>query len=241
VQIAARVQELPYGFACFDETLPLVYFANLVWVTAGEGAVGATELIGDADRLLAPFAHRWIVVDEEPLWSALTADFAAAGWGLQTHLFMTYRRPPDRMPPLDAVREVGHDDLRQAETRYMKSQPWCTSLEPARQVFEHHLRLGGALGERCFAVYDGREVIAYAKLRHRDRVAQVEDVVVLDGHRGNGLGRLVTTAALVAGLELRPELMFIVADDDDWPKQLYERLGFEPAGRTRMFHRLPPP
>ena len=82
---------------------------------------------------------------------------------------------------------------------------------------------------------------AYAKLRHRDGVAQVEDVVVLEGHRGAGLGRLVTTAALRAGLECEPELMFIVADDDDWPKDLYGRLGFEAAGRTRMFHRLPMP
>lgn len=235
------MQALPYGFACFDETLPAVYFANLVWVTAGAGTVGATELMADADRLLAAFEHRWIVVDQEPLWSTLTDEFVAAGWGMQTHLVMTHRRLPDRMPPLGAVREVGHGELRAAEMRYMESQPWCTSREPARQVFEHHLRLGSALGERCFAVHDGSEVIAYAKLRHRDAVAQVEDVVVADGHRGQGLGRLVTTGALAAGLELEPELLFIVADDDDWPKQLYERLGFEPAGRARMFHRLPAP
>ena len=69
-------------------------------------------------------------------------------------------------------------------------------------------------------------------------IAQVEDVVVLEGHRGNGLGRLVTTAALAAGLALEPELMFIVADDDDWPKELYARLGFEPG---RPHADVPPP
>ena len=239
--IAQRVEPLPYGFACLDESLPLVYFANLLWVTAGVGEVGAAEIIADADRLLAPLRHRWVVVDQEPLWRRLDAQFAAAGWGHQTHLFMLHRRAPDRSPPLDGVREVGHDDIRAAEMRYMATQPWCTSAEPALQVLEHHLRLGHQLGERCFAAFDGDEVAAYAKLRHRDGVAQVEDVVVLAEHRGNGLGRLVTTAALTEGLRLEPELLFIVADDEDWPKQLYERLGFEPAGRTRMFHRLPPP
>jgi len=240
-QIAQRIEPLRYGFAGFDETLPLVYFANLIWVTAGPGEVSAPELMVDADRLLAPFEHRWIVVDREPLWAMLTEEFAAAGWGIQTHVLMTHRRAPDRTGQLDAVDEVEYDDLRAAEMRYMDSQPWCTSIDPARQVLEHHLRLGAVLGERCFAIRDGDDVVAYAKLRHRDGIGQVEDVVVLEGHRGTGLGRLVTTAALQAGLEREPELMFIVADDDDWPKELYARLGFEAAGRARMFHRLPMP
>lgn len=210
-------------------------------MTAGAGAVDADTLRADADRLLAGFAHRWIVVDREPLWRGLEDDFISAGWGLQTHLFMTHRRPPDRIAPLAGVREVGHEDIRAAELAFMRTQPWCASPEPARQLVEHHLRIGRALRERCFAAYHGDDVCAYAKLRHRDGVAQVEDVVVLDEHRGTGLGRLVTTAALVAGLELAPELLFIVADDDDWPKELYERLGFVPSGRARMYHRLPQP
>lgn len=138
----------------------------------------------------------------------LTEQFAAAGWGMQTHVVMTHRGAPDRMAPLQAVREVGHEDLRRAEMAYMRTQPWCASDEPARQVLEHHLRIGTVLGERCFAVHDGGDVIAYAKLRHRGAIAQVEDVVVVEGHRGAGLGRIVTSAALQAGLDLEPELMF---------------------------------
>jgi GNAT superfamily N-acetyltransferase len=33
------------------------------------------------------------------------------------------------------------------------------------------------------------------------------------------------------------ELTFVVADDEDWPKELYARLGFEPVGRLWVFHR----
>jgi ribosomal protein S18 acetylase RimI-like enzyme len=240
-QVARHVAPLRYGLACIDDTLPLGQFANLLWVTAGAGEVTGAEILADADELLAAFQHRWVVVDQEPLWRTLTDEFAAAGWGVQTHLVMTHRRAPDRVPPLGAVREVGHEDIRAAELRYMESQPWCTSPEPARDVLEHHLRIGRVLNERCFAIFDGDEVCAYAKLRQRDGIAQVEDIVVFAEHRGSGLGRLVTTAALAAGLALEPELLFIVADDHDWPKELYARLGFEPAGRTRMFHRLPPP
>ena len=106
---------------------------------------------------------------------------------------------------------------------------------------QHNRRIGELLGERCFAAFDGDAVCAYAKLRHRDGVAQVEDVAVAPEHRGAGLGRLVTSAALAAGLALEPELLFIVADEEDWPQELYARLGFEPAGRIRGFLRPPPP
>ena len=33
----------------------------------------------------------------------------------------------------------------------------------------------------------------------------------------------------------RGELV-IVADDNDWPKELYARIGFRPIDRTREFH-----
>jgi hypothetical protein len=34
-------------------------------------------------------------------------------------------------------------------------------------------------------------------------------------------------------------LAFLLADADDWPYRLYERLGFETTGRRRRFQRLP--
>ncbi|MGH2900424.1 MAG: GNAT family N-acetyltransferase, partial [Solirubrobacteraceae bacterium] len=208
-------------------------------VTAGRAEVSAGELVADAERELAAFGHRWVVVEKEPLWRTLDDGFAAAGWKSETHVYMAHRRDPDRLPEsLGAVREVGHDEILAAEHRFLQTQPWCVGAA-GTQVIDYHQTLGAVLGERYFAAYDGDDVGAYAKLRRRDGVAQVEDVVVLDGHRGRGLGRTVMSAALVAGLETKPELLFIVADDDDWPKQLYARLGFDAIGRARMYHLLP--
>ena len=36
------------------------------------------------------------------------------------------------------------------------------------------------------------------------------------------------------------DLVFLVADDRDWPKQLYSKLGFDPVGRFWQFTRHPP-
>jgi len=238
-QTAGRVEPLRYGQAFLDERLPHVYWANMLWVTARDG-VAAAELVADADRILDGCAHRQLAIEHEPLWRALDDELVAGGWQRDAIVYMTHERPPDRMPDLGAVREVGHDDLLAAEDRFMRNEPGTETPEARRQVMAHNRRIGEYLGERCFAAYDGDAVCAYAKLRHRDGVAQVEDVVVLPEHRGTGLGRLVTSAALAAGLACKPELLFIVADDEDWPKELYARLGFEPAGRIRGYLRPPP-
>jgi ribosomal protein S18 acetylase RimI-like enzyme len=211
----------------------------MLWVSACDG-VDASELIADADRILSGFAHRQVVVEHESLWRTLEDDFAAAGWTRDAIVYMSHERPPDRMPDLGAVRRVGHDDVHAAEERFLRDEPGTTTAQARRQVMQHNRRIGELLGERCFAAYDGDSVCAYAKLRHRGAVAQIEDVAVAPEHRGKGLGRLVTSAALAAGLALEPELLFIVADEEDWPKELYGRLGFTVSGRTRGFLRPPP-
>ena len=49
--------------------------------------------------------------------------------------------------------------------------------------------------------------------------------------------RALVTRAVSLAREAGHELTFIVADDNDWPKQLYARIGFEPVGYAWLFHR----
>ena len=69
-----------------------------------------------------------------------------------------------------------------------------------------------------------------------------EDVVTLREHRRRGLARATLTLALDAAIEMGHALVFIVADADDWPQELYARLGFDPVGHAWGFtlaRRLP--
>jgi ribosomal protein S18 acetylase RimI-like enzyme len=234
-QVAQRVEPLAYGVAYFDDRIPRVYSANLLWVT-GEQRVDAATIIADAERLhrAAGQDHRWVVVEHEPLWRALTPAFEAAGWGHETEVFMAHRRAPDRVVDTSAVAEVSLDELHDPEDAFMAAQDDEDDLARA-QLGEHHRRVAAALGERRLAVRVDGAIAAWAKLRRRDAVAQIEDVAALHEHRGRGLGRVVVTAALEAALALEPELAFIVADEQDWPKELYGRLGFDVVGRVRLF------
>ena len=62
----------------------------------------------------------------------------------------------------------------------------------------------------------------------------------LEKYRGRGLGKAVTARAAAESVAAGHDLTFLVADADDWPKELYRRLGFrDTGGRTWDFVREP--
>jgi GNAT superfamily N-acetyltransferase len=109
-----------------------------------------------------------------------------------------------------------------------------------RQLAEYGRRENRAWGDRTFAIggEDGR-LAAMTKLRIGEGVAQLEDVFTAPEARGRGYGRAVVAHAAAVARAARPELIFIIADDNDWPKELYAKIGFEPIGWTWSLHRGP--
>ena len=82
-------------------------------------------------------------------------------------------------------------------------------------------------GAGVLAVIEAGEAVAFAQLEYRGSSAEIVQVYVRPDRRGRGLGTAVTRAAIEAAEEF--EDLWIVADDEDRPKQLYMRLGFRPS------------
>ena len=79
--------------------------------------------------------------------------------------------------------------------------------------------------------------VAYAQLSSDGRSTEVDQVYVSPDHRGRGLGTALTSAAISAAGDV--DDLWIVADDEGRPKQLYARLGFRPVWKAIQALRLP--
>ena len=109
--------------------------------------------------------------------------------------------------------------------------------EALEQLDQYQRRSAAASTERRFGVRDeeGRPV-ALTKLRSHGNSAWVEDVYTVPTHRGSGNARRLVTHAAALGLQQGHQLVFIIADDDDWPKGLYAEVGFRPVDRGSILH-----
>ena len=79
--------------------------------------------------------------------------------------------------------------------------------------------------------------MAFAQVERAGDGAEITQVYVHPEHRGAGRGTAMTRAAIRSAVDVRD--LWIIADDEDRPKRLYERLGFTPVLRSMELTRLP--
>jgi predicted GNAT family acetyltransferase len=85
------------------------------------------------------------------------------------------------------------------------------------------------------------EVASGADLYSDGRTAQVEDLATRSAFRDRGLASAVLLRVVEEALAAGHDFVFLIADDRDWPKELYTRVGFAPIGRKWTFLRPPVP
>ena len=233
--IAERVVPTAHGTAFLSDSIPQVYDHN--YLSVEDPAVDAAALAADAAEALADRAHRRVVV--ESATPGLAADFASLGYVLSTHLVLQHRREPDRRVDTTAVREVELDAVLPARVEATLREQWGDA-EIARQLNDAKRHIGAAVPTRWFAALLGDQVAGWCELRVADGVAQIEDVEVLVEFRGVGLGRALVQHALEEGRRVA-DVVFLEALADDWPRELYAKLGFVSVGRRDFYTRLPHP
>jgi GNAT superfamily N-acetyltransferase len=93
------------------------------------------------------------------------------------------------------------------------------------------------LGAHVLAVEEAGSTVGYAQFERRGETGEITHVYVHPDHRGAGYGTALTRAAIEAAGDARD--LWIIADDEGRPKNLYARLGFRPAWILTQFLRAP--
>jgi ribosomal protein S18 acetylase RimI-like enzyme len=241
----SRVEPFRFGKAVFTPELPLRHDSNYLLVETLPDDASAADLVEEAERAqgAAGLEHRLLLFRDAALGERFAPELVRLGWHRDRHVLMAQRRQPERATATRIVSEVAEATLRAARERQILSYPWGTP-EVARQLLDAKRRI--PVDARYFAVLVDGAVASYGDLYMDGHLAQVEDVATMPEHRGRGYASAVVLHAADEARAAGAELVFLVADDEDWPKHLYGRLGFEEIGanlkllRTTKVSSTPP-
>jgi len=230
---ADAARTIDAGLVLSTPSLAAVWAVNQLRVTR---ALSFDELLHLAEEQLAGFDYRQIAVEDQGSGPRLEASFRAARWKVERDVVMVLAGFGDRPTDTSAVIEPGEAELLELIERwYDEDEPPPTATEQLVAYARREIR---TLGERLLGVRsaDGR-LVAIAKLRSDGRTAQVEDVYTVPEARGLGFARAMVSRGCELARDAGHDVIFIVADDTDWPKRLYGRIGFREAGHLWQFHR----
>lgn len=231
-----HTDESRFGPVFLHHELPRVWSLNYLLAERDLDGVSAAELVEEADHVLgkAGIAHRKIELWDEQAGLRLEPDFRRLGWTVERDVVMAHRRPADREMDTTGVEEVMPDELAESWAEGTRAEPWGKDKEVVRQLVEHKYVFAAA-GARFFAARADGRIGSFCELYSDGRTSQIEAVMTLPEFRNRGLARAVVSRALAESTAAGHDLTFLLADDGDWPKHLYEKLGFDTIGAIYDF------
>ena len=238
-RLSTRTLPTAFGTAYFHDEFPRRYDSNYVWVDAPLGGVSAQMLDAEADRVQSGFEHRELTfVADGPEARRLAPELMTIGYRAERLLTMVQDREPDHRND-DLAGEAGVDEIGPFLVRVNSEADGGKHAAAAEMLSAFRHVLAERAGARFFVVRDVPGIVAVAELYALGDVAQVEAVYTIEAYRGRGFGRAVVLAASKAGREAGADLVFLNADDEDWPKELYGKLGFDELRRFWSFVKSP--
>ena len=230
--VCDRVEPWEHGTVMRVSRYPSYYDFNVVWVD-GDPGLSADELIAVADAELAGLDHRRLDFELAEAAERVRTELEAARWEATRLAWMRHTEP---LPPGPAVEveEVEYDEVLDLRVGWHGQDFSCHDshdyLANAREV-------AMTRSVQVIAVREHGELVGFAALERDGAGAEITQVYVRPEYRGGGRGTALTRAAIEAAGEV--DDLWIVADDEARPKQLYARLGFRPVWTSTEFLRAP--
>jgi ribosomal protein S18 acetylase RimI-like enzyme len=237
-RIGPRTEPFRWGTAYLHPDYPRVWDLNYLEVETDDPPFIADDLAGEAERILgdAGIGHRRVTVADEDVAAPLVDRFKELEWMINRFLYMSLQRDPSGTAGANRAREIDRDEHRETYIATAAEAPFGTDPDVIRQLAGQTDLIAATNDVRYFGAVDQDGTLASICVLFSDGgTAQIEDVATLKQYRNRGLATDLLLVAIAAAKTAGNELIFLVADDEDWPKELYGKLGFEPIGRSYDF------
>jgi ribosomal protein S18 acetylase RimI-like enzyme len=239
---AGRRVPFRFGTAYLRDELPRVWSRNYLSLERDLDEATAELLAAEAERVLgeAGVAHRKLEVADAETGARLAPGLAKLGWQVECDAVMVAAHGPDSDVDLSPAEEVSQEELEPVWAEANRAVGQIDDEEVIRELAEGKRVLASTIDVRFFGARAGGEIGAYCELYTLAGTGQIENVLTLERHRNRGLARALVLRALAASRAAGNELTFLLANRDDWPKELYRKLGFDEVGVIYDFV-IPPP
>jgi predicted GNAT family acetyltransferase len=225
--VCDALEEWEFGTVGRTPTAPGYWDANFVRVERDPGP-DADALIAAADALQSGLTHRKLEVEDEAAGLRLRAAFDDAGWYTERLAYMRRQGAPP--PGVPEVREVPFSETRPLRVEWYV-EDGRSEAEMVAVALDQE-RLGPRRDLRAFMLAE----LGFVSMIVGVDAVEIDQLYVTPWRRGYGIGpRLVASALAAAGREDA----WIVADDEDRPRLIYERLGFRTVWKPHAFIRVP--
>ena len=210
---------------------------NLVRVESDPG-MGAAELAAFADEALAGYRHRRLNFDTPEAGARVSGELEAQGWDSLGLLWMLHETPPPAVGPEIEVEFVPYEEVHELRVA------WHEEEMPGVDAGGYHSQAREVALLRNAQVLVTRDAdgtpTAFAQLEQAGDRAEITQVFVHPDHRGGGRGTAMTRKAIEVAND-RGDIaeLWICADADDRPKDLYGRLGFRTVATTLELQKVP--
>lgn len=236
--LATRRVDTSFGVFAVTDDMPLVYDQNMGLVN--DGSDPATVLAGVEEvAVAAGWAHRSLEIVDDTVADQLRAALKGAGYTEHRQVTMTLGTPAGAIEAgVSRAVVVPVSQQLHLGRALLAAEPWVRGEEVLEQFARRELRLGEAVSASA-VVAPPQDPVSRCLLLSDGDMVEVDAVSTLGEHQGQGWSTAVMCRAIAEARVRGAQHVVLVAEADDWPRQWYERLGFEVVGVLSQFRRWP--
>lgn len=241
MRAACRVYETGYGSIILHPAYPILYDANLVIIKRMISGLSIEQLEQQLRPMYQPLGvtHLRFLIPDPEVAAALEPECTALAYKHSRYLIMEHVRPSERQAnpeiTLNAVTSpVGFTRLDQLEHELMRELAWNSramrsALSTRRREVAAHLPM------RWFWAEYKNTTVGSIGLLTDGPYASIQEVSTRPNMRGRGVASTMVLALLDQARAAGARVVSLTAEADDWPKNLYSRLGFESISSMSAF------